>query len=146
VLRTLKHLHGHVAGNGGEAVEEFFEAVIVFEIIEERLDRHPCSGEDGGAAENIWVGCDQVGRTHNEMLPDKLRDGEGGPGRSGISQGRRGDRSPDSAENTSILTPVRKPLPSLVRPRRRATRCRVRRRCDLILRQRCYSTPSGETS
>ena len=85
MLRPLKHLHGHVAGNGGEAVEEFFEAVIVFEIIKERLDRHPCSGEDGGTAENIWVGCDQVGRAHNEMLPDKLRDGEGGPIRTGIS-------------------------------------------------------------
>ena len=31
---------------------------------------------------------------------------------------------------TSKLTPVRRPSPSLVLPRRRATRCRARRRCE----------------
>ena len=37
---------------------------------------------------------------------------------------------PKAVRPTSKLTPVRRPSPSLVLPRRRATRCRARRRCE----------------
>ena len=49
---------------------------------------------------------------------------------------RREDRHERQRSNdltvrpTSKLTPVRRPSPSLVLPRRRATRCRARRRCE----------------
>ncbi len=49
----------------------------------------------------------------------------------GAGRCRGAGRSNDlTVRPTSKLTPVRRPSPSLVLPRRRATRCRARRRCE----------------
>lgn len=51
----LEHLHGHLARDRREAFEKLFEGIVVFEVIEERLDRDAGPREDRRAAENFGI-------------------------------------------------------------------------------------------
>ncbi len=73
--------------------------------------------------------CRQV--RHQDWLADWAPKSPPGDHRCGASASAIPRRSNDlTVRPTSKLTPVRRPSPSLVLPRRRATRCRARRRCE----------------
>jgi hypothetical protein len=44
-----------VTPDGGELVQEFVECLATFEIVEQRLNRHARTDEDGRAPENLGV-------------------------------------------------------------------------------------------
>lgn len=47
-----------------EALEEFFQAVIVFQVLEQCLDRNPCAFKDRRPPENIGIDCNQITDFH----------------------------------------------------------------------------------
>ncbi len=53
-------LHGQRPGNGREPLQEIFERIPAFEILEERLDRHARPSEHGQAVHGFRVYEDRV--------------------------------------------------------------------------------------
>lgn len=52
--------HRLLANHRWEIFEEIVEAITRFEVVEKRLDRHPGSGEDGSAAQQVDHGLDTL--------------------------------------------------------------------------------------
>jgi hypothetical protein len=51
---------GGLAGDGGEAIEKVLECFSAFEVVEESLQGHTGTAEDGGSAEDVRVSDDDV--------------------------------------------------------------------------------------
>lgn len=65
---TFQEPTGHLSCNGRKALKEFFESVIVFEVVEERLYRHARPLEHRLATEDVGVDRNQVIRVHANSL------------------------------------------------------------------------------
>ncbi len=52
----LKSRDGKVAAYGGEIVKKFVERMAALQIVDERLEWHPCPGKHRLSAQNIRIG------------------------------------------------------------------------------------------
>jgi hypothetical protein len=55
LLHVFKHADGQRLVNGGKVVEKLPERSAMFQIVEQRPNRHTCAHEDGRPAENLGV-------------------------------------------------------------------------------------------
>ncbi|OFW43619.1 MAG: hypothetical protein A3J29_13680 [Acidobacteria bacterium RIFCSPLOWO2_12_FULL_67_14b] len=55
LLHVFEHTDGQGLLNGRKVVEEFREGSAMFEIVEQRPDRHTCTHENGRPPENVGI-------------------------------------------------------------------------------------------
>ncbi len=54
-FRLLQHPRRDLATNRRKAFEKFLERIVIFQIIEERRDRHASAVENGSSTQNLGV-------------------------------------------------------------------------------------------
>src|SRR4051812_16233460 len=80
-LGPLQNLASHFAGYRGKAGRNFFERVIFFEIIEERLYRYTRSLEDWRSTKNFRIHRNEVIGFHGPNIIDMVTSGKRTPRR-----------------------------------------------------------------
>ncbi len=60
----IEHLHGHYPRHGPKALKEFFQGVVVLELIEERLHGDARAGEHRCSPENFRIDSDESFEPH----------------------------------------------------------------------------------
>src|SRR6266478_7572430 len=61
---TLQDAACHVTSDRREALQKFFQAIIVFQVLEQCPDRNPCALENWRAPKNVGINRDQVTHFH----------------------------------------------------------------------------------
>ena len=61
---TFQDLPCHLTRDRREALEKFFQTVIVFQVIEQRFDRNACSLENRRTSENVGINRDEIAHLH----------------------------------------------------------------------------------
>src|SRR5207247_6772226 len=64
---------GHLACDGGKALDEFIQRIVVLQILKQRFYRHPCARKNRGPPENLGVNryervCRHVGSIADRRL------------------------------------------------------------------------------
>jgi hypothetical protein len=67
-LAAFKYADGHLARDRREALEEFFQRVVVLKVLKKRFGRHRSALEHRRTAENVRVDRDEVARVHARMM------------------------------------------------------------------------------
>ena len=67
-FRPLQEAVSHRPRHRRETFEEFFQRVVAFEVVEERLDRDARAFEDGRAAKDVRVNGDEVAGVHGGKI------------------------------------------------------------------------------
>ncbi|OGA79130.1 MAG: hypothetical protein A3G81_00260 [Betaproteobacteria bacterium RIFCSPLOWO2_12_FULL_65_14] len=70
--RLFKHGYRQFATDGREVIEKDLQRISSFQVIEERLDRDPCTSEHGSSAVDVWIDGDQL-RLHGSTPGADIR-------------------------------------------------------------------------
>jgi hypothetical protein len=83
--RQFEYGDGLAAGNAGEIVEESFQGIASFEVIEEGLDRDTGAGKAWSATHSLGIDPDDVeeGVGWLDQITDEIFSGEGSAGARG---------------------------------------------------------------
>lgn len=62
VARGFERFDDLLSFDGGEMVQEHFEVIPAFQIVDQIFDRHTCAFEDGRSAHGLLVDGDDIGK------------------------------------------------------------------------------------
>ena len=54
---AIQDTMGHLTGDRREALEEFFQGIIIFQVLEQCPDRDACPLKNGRPAQNLGIHC-----------------------------------------------------------------------------------------